>query len=280
MSRSAALSRLAAVVGVAVLAAAGTAGTAAAAAPGVGDFPHPLRTDARFFPLRAGDRLTYHGTIVDADGTHTHDVIFTVTDLVKKVGGVDSRVIEDVDVIDGVRTEAELTFFAQDAAADVWTRGEYPEEYDNGTFTGAPNTWISGVRRASAGILVPGDPRTGTPRFVQGRAPAIDFFDVGKVVATGLRVCAGGTCYDGVVRIQETAPQAPEDGFQDKFYAPGVGLVKVTAEGGDSRETLALGKVEHLSPGRRVQAVVDAYRLEARAYAVSADYRTTAPAHL
>ena len=38
--------------------------------------------------------------------------------------------------------EQELAFFAQDDQGNVWNFGEYPEEYDNGKFTGAPSTWI------------------------------------------------------------------------------------------------------------------------------------------
>jgi hypothetical protein len=256
--------------------AAPAAAVASARAPA---FTHPLDTRSRYFPLVPGMRYSYEGTVTDSDGTHRHRVVFVVTDLVKKVNGINARVVLDKDYNDGVLSEAELAFFSQDDAANVWTRGEYPEEYDNGTFQGAPSTWISGVRGARSGILVPGRPRLGTPPFVQGRAPAVGFYDVGQVVAKGLRVCVPTGCYSGVVKIKEWAPKAPEDGIQLKYYAPHVGLVRIAAQGGDAREVMVLKSLRKLCPAELRAVRADALRLDRRAYHVSKDYRATGPAH-
>ncbi|HET8989426.1 MAG TPA: hypothetical protein VFN43_13005 [Humibacillus sp.] len=254
-----------------------TTAVASASAPA---FTHPLDTRSRYFPLVPGMRFSYEGTVTDADGTHRHRVVFVVTDLVKKVNGMNARVILDKDYNDGVLSEAELAFFAQDDAANVWTRGEYPEEYEDGTFQGAPSAWISGVRGARSGILVPGRPALGTALFVQGRAPAIGFYDVGQVVAKGLRVCVPTGCYSGVVKIKEWAPKAPEDGIQLKYYAPHVGLVRIAAQGGDAREVMVLTSLRRLCPSELRAVRAEALRLDRRAYRVSKDYRATGPAHL
>lgn len=260
---------------------AGTAGGTATSTPGgTGTFSHPLRTDSKYFPLTPGMRYSYDGTVTDAEGTHHHQVVFAVTDLVKNVNGTNARVVLDRDYNDGVLSEAELAFFAQDDAGNVWTLGEYPEEYENGTFQGAPSTWINGVRVAHAGILVPGHPTVGTPPFVQGRAPAIDFYDVGQVVGTGLRTCVPTGCYSGVVKIKEWAPNAPEDGNQLKYYAPNVGLVRIAAQGGDAQEVMTLTTLRKLGPEQLSAVRADALRLDHRAYNVSKDYRATGPAHL
>jgi hypothetical protein len=253
---------------------------AAGSTAATGNFPDPLNTNARYFPLTPGQQFVYEGTLrQEGSPPIQHRVVFTVTDLVKTVGGVSSRVILDQDYNDGELVEAELTFFAQDGRANVWTRGEYPEEYENGKFTGAPNVWITGQSGAKAGILVPGSPRTGTPPFVQGKAPAIEFYDVGKVVATGRHVCVPKGCYDGVVKVSETAPLAPEDGTQLKYYAPRVGLIKVTAQGGQAQETLALTSLRHLGQKAMSAARAAALRLDTRGYANSKDYRHTGKAH-
>lgn len=242
-------------------------------------FPQPLNTDSRFFPLTPGTRFVYQGAVTDDDGTHRHRIVFTVTDLVKWVDGMNVRVILDEDYADGVLSEAELTFFAQDADDNVSARGEYPEEHEDGTFVGAPSTWITGVRGARAGILVPGRPRTGTPPFLQGIAPAVDFHDVGHVVATGLRVCVPAGCYRDVVTIQEWDPNAPEDGKQLKHYAPNVGLIRIGARGGDSQEEMQLVS-RHMLGQHAMDAVRDAaLRLDRRAYRISKDYNATFPAH-
>ena len=202
-------------------------------------FEQPLQIDNPLFPLRPGTQFIYDGTVTDAEGTHAHRIIFTVTDLVKRVDGVDSRVIWDQDINDGELSEAELSFFAQDRNSNVLTMGEYPEEYENGRFAGAPSAWISGRAKAQAGILVPGHPRLGM-RFVQGRAPVVNFFDVGVVRRLHARACAASRCYPDTTLIEESAPGAPEEGSQLKFYAAGVGLVRIGAVGGAAREVMTL----------------------------------------
>ena len=58
-------------------------------------FSHPLATRSTYFPLVPGMRFSWEGTVTDAEGTHHHRVVTVVTDLVKKVDGVDARVILD-----------------------------------------------------------------------------------------------------------------------------------------------------------------------------------------
>ena len=239
-------------------------------------FHHPVRIDNPLFPLRPGTTFVFTGTINDAEGVHRHQVVFTVTDMVKRIDGVLTRVIWDRDFQDGELTEAELAFFAQSDNRSVYTMGEYPEEYDNGRFTGAPDTWISGQARAQGGILVPGHPRAGV-RFVQGRAPAIEFLDVGTVKLLHTRVCATLGCFGNATLIEESSPLAPRDGKQLKYYAPGTGLVKVGAVGGDSREMMTLTRVQSLGSTDLARARTAVLSMERRAYRVSAPYRHTRP---
>ena len=266
---------LAAVAGVLPLLLVGPASPAPAAVAG---FDDPVAIDNPLFSLRAGTSFVYDGTITDADGVHPHRVIFTVTDMVKRVDGVLTRVIWDRDIVDGELAEAELAFFAQNDHDSVFTMGEYPEEYENGRFAGAPSTWISGRAHARAGVLVPGDPRVGL-RFVQGVAPAVGFFDVGVVKRLHARACASVGCFDDTTLIEESSPDAPEDGKQTKFYAPGVGLVKIGAEGGDSRETMTLSRVRQLGAAGLAEARAAVLKLERRAYRINAPYGHTPPMH-
>jgi hypothetical protein len=120
----------------------------------------------------------------------------------------------------------------------------------------------------------------GTPPFVQGRAPAIGFYDVGQVVGKGLRTCVPTGCYSGVVKVKEWAPNAPEDGYQLKYYAPKVGLVRIAALGGDAQEVMVLKSLRKLGPAELAAARADALRLDQRAYHVSKDYAATGRAHL
>lgn len=253
----------------------GAAAPASAGGSDDGPFEDSLQIDNRLFALVPGTQFVFDGTVTDAEGRHRHRIVFTVTDMVKRVDGVRSRVIWDQDINDGELTEAELAFFAQDGHGNVFTMGEYPEEYEDGAFAGAPSTWISGQQRARAGILVPGRPRVGL-RFVQGRAPAVDFFDVGVVTSVHARACSPATgCSDRAVLVRETAPDAPEDGAQLKYYVPGRGLVRIGAVGGDAQEVMTLTAVRHLGRAGMAKAEAAVLKLEQRAYRVSRPYRAT-----
>ena len=210
-------------------------------------FPAVPKVDNRMFPLVPGTRFSYQGTIVEGGSVAPHSVVFTVTGLTKVVAGVRTVVALDQDFRYGRLQEQELAFFAQDAGGNVWNFGEYPEEYTHGRFTGAPDTWITGTDGARGGLHMLALPATGT-QYTEGRVPAIEFYDVSKVVSTSSATCVPARCVRNVLVVDEWSPDDPAGGHQIKYYAPGVGLVRVGARGGDSREDLHLVAVTHLGP--------------------------------
>jgi hypothetical protein len=233
--------------------------------------------DNKFLPLIPGTQFVLTGESNVGGGMQTHTIVHTVTDLVKEINGVTTRVLWDVDIHDGQVVESELAFQAQDERENVWSLGEYPEEFENGVFIGAPSTWIAGVDGAKAGVIVPGKPRKGPP-FLQGQSLDIDFFDCGQVFKTSLdNVCVPGQCYDDVLVINEFDPLDPASGIQRKFYAPGVGNVKITAVNDPQGETLSLTSVTRLSIKDRLKADLKALKLEKRAYQIGEVYQETEP---
>ncbi|MFZ0322884.1 MAG: hypothetical protein WAN48_02005 [Actinomycetes bacterium] len=240
-------------------------------------FHHPLRIDNRYFALHPKTTYQYDGTVVDEEGTHRHRVVFTVTDLVKKVHGTWTRVGLDRDIQDGVLGEAELALFAQDDGRNVRSMGEYPEEYEDGAFVAAPSTWITGIDSAHGGTLVPGQPTVGE-QFVEGKALSIDFYDVGQIVRRNAHTCVPVGCFRRVLVVDEWSPLAPEDGHQLKYYAPGMGLVRVGASGGDSLERMVLTRVDHLGPRATATARKAALRLDQRGRRTNDVWSQSAPA--
>jgi hypothetical protein len=254
-----------------------TASAAATQAAGHGTFSHPLAVDNPMFPLAVGTQFSYQGTIVQDGESKPHSVTFTVTDVIKTVGGVRTVVAWDRDFLEGELQEQELAFFAQDDQGNVWNFGEYPEEYEGGTFTGAPSTWIRGVSGAYGGIHMLSQPRAGM-KYREGLVPAIEFDDVSVVTRTGQRDCLAGTCYRQVLVVDETSPNDPASGHQIKHYAPRTGLIQVGARGGDSQEFLTLTSVRHLGQAEMAKIRTEVLAMDQRAYRVSQVYRTTRPA--
>jgi hypothetical protein len=205
-----------------------------------------------------------------------HRVVFTVSSLTKKIDGVVTRAIWDRDLSDRVLEESELAFFAQDDNGNLWRFGEYPEEFSDGEFEAAPSVWITGMDGARAGLYMLDHPVVGDA-YVQGFARSIEFFDVARVHATGLRTCTPAGCFTKVMRTNETSPLDPAGGTQTKFYAPGVGLVRIGALGGDSQERLTLRSMRHLTASQLSSVDDQVRRLDQRGHRTSNVYARTAP---
>lgn len=252
---------------------AGTASPAAAASPA--RFTAPLHVDNRMFPLTPGTQYVYQGKIVEGGEAKPHSVVFTVTDVTKTVGRVRTVVAWDRDFLDGRLQEQELALFAQDNRGNLWNFGEYPEEWENGKLTGAPDTWIKGAGGAYGGIHMLAHPGAGS-QYVEGRVRAIEFYDLTRVIRTSQATCVPARCFHDVLVTDEWSPG--HAGHQIKYYAPGVGLVRVGARGGDSQEYLSLTAVRHLRPAGLAQVRAAVLAMDRRGYRLSKVYRVTQPA--
>jgi hypothetical protein len=241
------------------------------------NFHRPTTIDNKYLPMVPGTRLTYRGTVSGGGQRVNHEVVFTVTDLVKDVAGVRNRVIYDVDKNDGEVTEAELAFFAQDDKGIVWNLGEYPEEFEGGKFIGAPNVWIAGLEGASGGIhmLAAPEDHVGGREYLQGKAPKIDFLDCARVAAKNGTVDVPAGHFSDVLTTYERSPLESTTAIQTKEHAPGVGIVRIGAKNDPQAETLELISAENL--GQQALSEVDAAasRLDEHGHEVSDVYRKT-----
>ena len=242
------------------------------------NFDRPTQIDNQWMPMTPGTRFVYEGTTVEEDGTSVpHRVEIHVTDLTKVIGGIRSVVSWDLDYSDDQLVEAELAFFAQDNDGNVWRMGEYPEAYEDGKLVEAP-TWIHGFEDARAGIMMKADPQLGTPSYAEGWAPAVDWTDRGQVDQVGQKTCVPVDCYEDVLVIAETSKSEP-DAFQLKYYASGLGNVRVDWKGADAtQETLELVEVVQLDSEALAEVRAQALELEKSAYENSPDvYAHTSP---
>jgi hypothetical protein len=239
-------------------------------------FTHPTRIDNRFFPLRPGTQLVYDGVADNGDGLEPHHEVFTTTDMTKVVDGITTRVVHDLDYSAGVLIEAELAFFAQDDSGIVWALGEYPEEYENGKFAGAPDVWIAGLRHAQAGIAMLAHPHVDSPEYTQGFAANIEFGDQARVFRTQTSVCVTAGCFQHVLVTDEFDSFDPTGGHQRKYHAPDVGVAKITAVGGD-QETLTLTRSTRLGPAALAAVDASVVMMDRRGHRVNDIYAHTPP---
>jgi hypothetical protein len=242
-------------------------------------FSDSTTVDNRYFPLLPGTRWRWDGEIT-LDGSRVdHSVVFSVTDLTKVVDGVTVVVAVDEDYLLGELIELELAFFAQADDGTVWHLGQYPEEYEGGEVVGAP-TWIAGQRGALAGITMKAESRYGDRSYSQGWGPEVAWTDRGRVFETGSRTCVPAGCFDDVLIIDEFNLDEP-DAHQLKYYAPGLGGVRVGWAGAldTDQETLELVEVGTLDAAALAALRSLALELDARAYEISPEvYGATTPA--
>jgi hypothetical protein len=243
------------------------------------NFDHSTTVDNKWFPLKPGEHSVFEGSAIDDGQRISRRVVTTVTDLTKQINGVNSVIVWERDYNEGELVEAELGFFAQDNNGNVWHMGEYPEEYEEGEFDKAPG-WLAGSKGATAGIAMRAEPRLGTPSYAQGYAPPpINWLDRGRVYKVGQKTCVPVDCYEGVLVIEEFERNKP-GAYQLKYYAPGVGDVRVGWRGPEEeeKEGLELVKDVSLGPQALAKARADALKLEKRAYELKDFYSKTQPA--
>jgi hypothetical protein len=245
------------------------------------NFDDPTNIDNPWLPVVPGTQYIYEGVTEEGGMTTEHQVIITVTDLVKEIDGVLSVVTWDEDYSGGDLVETELAFYAQDNDGNVWRMGEYPEVYENNKLVEAP-AWISGLKGARAGIMMAADPQVeGGRSYSQGWGPAVGFTDRWQVDQVNRETCVPADCYDGVLVTAEYSEEEP-DAFQLKFYAAEVGNIQVDWRGLDAtREKLELVEIIELSPDELAEARQAALELEARAYKISKEvYDQTPPSQI
>ncbi|MGB7874151.1 MAG: hypothetical protein WBL25_07190 [Anaerolineales bacterium] len=240
-------------------------------------FSNPTDIDNEYFPMTPGSQSVFEGITEEGGRQVPHSIIFTVTDLTKEIMGVNSVMAYIVDYSDGELVEAEIAFYAQADDGTVWFMGEHPEVYEDGIMVEAP-TWIPGFKGAQAGIVMKAKPELDLPSYGQGWGPAVNWTDRGRVVGLGEQTCSPVDCYEDVLIIEEFNQSEP-DAIQVKYYAPGVGNVRVGWRGEDaSHEELELTEFTQLGPEDLAKIRDEALALEAHAFEISKEvYALTKP---
>jgi hypothetical protein len=212
----------------------------------------------RWYPLTAGYQSVRLGKVNVGSRRLTHRRVYTVTDVVKQIGGVRTVAVLDQDYNGGEISEQALDYLAVDKQGNVWYFGSYTEAYEGGQFVNVNDGWLSGVKGAKGGILVPAHPRTGTPAYIQARVPGDDP-DVAKVVKTGVSKCVPYKCYKNVLVVEE-------GGSENKFYAAGVGEIGLEPrDSGGKDEVEALVNLTHLRRRGLAELSAEALKLDRHA---------------
>jgi hypothetical protein len=180
--------------------------------------------DNPYFPLQPGTRWVYEG--------EDERIETVVTDQHKRVMGVDVTVVRDtVSDLDGQLIEDTIDWFAQDRAGNVWYFGEESKDYEDGKVVSTDGSWEAGVDGALPGIVMPAEPKVGRAyrqEFYEGEAE-----DMAEIRRVGVHKEVPFGAFDDVVVTRDWNPFEP-DVIEEKYYAPGVGMIFETKTAGDT----------------------------------------------
>ena len=174
----------------------------------------------RFFVLEPGWQLVFEG---EEDG-EAIELTITVLDETLEVAGVQTRVVEETESIDGELFEVSRNFFAICTDHNsAFYFGEDVEFFENGQVVSTDGSWRAGVGGAAAGLQMPGLALLGS-RYYQEVAPGIAL-DKGEIKKLDRTKSVPAGTFNDCLKVKETNDLEP-DAVEAKFYAPGVGLIK------------------------------------------------------
>jgi len=203
-------------------------------------FSDPLDIDNLFFPFEPGGLKEFVGS---DHGTETAalDIYSTDTRTFKWNGKhVKCRILVEEAYEDGELIERSFNYFAQADDGTVYYFGEVVDNYVDGVIDNHEGSWLVGGATLRTDppedevgnaddptVFMPANPEVGDVFKPEDLFPIVD--ETATVVAIDQDVVVSGTKYDDAIKIEETT--LLDSSAEFKWYAPGVGVVRVQAEG-------------------------------------------------
>ncbi len=221
------------------------------------NFPREPTDVNQWAPMAAGVQSVMKGYVNVGGRRLPHIRVVTTLDATKSINGVHATLVLDQDFDAGQLSEQAIDYLAEDVGGNIWYLGSYTEAYRGGQFLNAEDAWLAGVNDAVVGLYLPGDPKPGSPPFYQTQIPGGEQSSA-QVVAAGQKKCVPFKCYTDVVVVQE-------QGSENKYWAPGVGMILTEPLSGTAQETEELANIRELSPTALAELRMEALRLDRHA---------------
>ncbi len=172
--------------------------------------------ESRYFILMPG----YQVVLADKSTTLT----FKVLNQTKLIGKVETRVVEEKEVVDGEVTEVARNFLAIDPqTGDVFHFGEEVDAYEKGKIVSHDGSWLAYKNGAKPGLLMPGNPKIGM-KYYQEIAPGV-VMDRAEVISVSRTVRTPAGEFRNCL-LTEGSSKLDPNAVEFRFYAPGIGLVQ------------------------------------------------------
>ena len=186
------------------------------------NFVDPTLDTNPYHPLKPGIQWVRGGTTLVGGREVPHQIISTMTDVIRIIDGVPTIAMLDESTDSGEVAQVGMDYMALDADGNVWILGGYTEDYEGGEYTNTEDGWLGADGGQTIGILAPAEVTMDTPRWCIG-GDADEDPAVGEPAEIGASVCVEFGCYEDVRIVQEGEFDAPDN--ENKYYAPGVGVI-------------------------------------------------------
>ncbi len=227
------------------------------------NFVDPTLDTNPYHPLKPGLQWVRGGTTEVGSRVVPHEIITTMTDVIRVIDGVPTIAMLDESTDSGEVSQQSIDYLALDKDSNVWILGGYTEDFEGGQYTNTESAFLGDGDGASIGILAPAKVDANTPRWFIGAAPG-EKASVGEPVKVGVTECVAFGCYDNVRVVQEGEVGAPDN--ENKYYAPGVGVINnIPLDASLHQDTFELRNFVELRPEGLAEASQTVLDLEAHA---------------
>jgi hypothetical protein len=173
----------------------------------------------QYFILEPGYQLQLQGI----EGKDTVRLLITVLNETKKVGDIETRIVEEHESVNGQVIEISRNYFAFcKETGSIFYFGEDVDMYKDGKIMNHSGAWLAEGKN-KAGLMIPGLPLIGS-KYYQEIAPGIAM-DRAEIISISDTLDTQAGKFKNVLSTIETTPLEPKD-KSIKQYAPGVGLIK------------------------------------------------------
>jgi hypothetical protein len=188
------------------------------------NFVDPTESTNAYYPLRPGMQWIRAGTTEVGGRKVPHQVISTITDVVREIDGVPSIAMLDQQTDAGEITQVGFDYFALDKDSNVWLMGGYTEDFEGGEFTNYEDAWLGAATGGIPGILMPGSVTMDTPRWFIGTPdPEEEDAAVAEPVEVGVTISVTFGEFQDVIAVREGPFEEIDN--EIKYYAPDVGVI-------------------------------------------------------
>ena len=171
-----------------------------------------------YFILEPGYQLILKST----ENNDTTQLIITVLNETKKIGNVETRVVEENETVNRKTVEISRNYFAFcKQTSSIYYFGEDVDVYKNGNIVNHSGSWLAEGKN-KAGVAMPGLFLLGA-RYYQEIAPGVAM-DRAEIISFRETKETPAGKFTNVLKIVETTPIEPKE-KEYKLYAPGIGLI-------------------------------------------------------